>query len=122
MFATKPKADATMPRKKKADNVPQETVLDAAKAEAPATEAGEAKAAAPKRTAKPKEMEVKTILQYFGFEWDLSKIKEKVIASFVSDGHRRGNIKKLTLYLKPEDRMAYYVINDKVASSVDFDA
>lgn len=112
-----------MPRKKKAESdiAPQETALDAATTEAPAVEAVEATAAAPKRTAKPKGMEVKTILQYSGSEWDLSEIKEKVIASFVSDGHRRGNIKKLTLYLKPEERMAYYVVNDKISGSVNFD-
>lgn len=112
-----------MPRKKKVgtDIAPQETVLDAAMAEVPVSEAAEATAVAPKRTAKPKEMEVKTILQYSGSEWDLSEIKEKVIASFISDGHRRGNIKKLTLYLKPEERMAYYVVNDKISGSVNFD-
>lgn len=113
-----------MPRKKKAgpDIVPQDATMDAAKTEAPATEAAKVKATALRRTTTPREMEVETILQYAGSEWGLNELKEKVIDSFVADGHRRGNIKKLALYLKPEEHMVYYVVNDKVAGSVDLDA
>ena len=33
--------------------------------------------------------------------------------------HRASSVKKLTLYVKPEDRKAYYVINDKTTGSVE---
>ena len=44
---------------------------------------------------------------------------EKVKAQFVAEGHRAGNIKSLRIYIKPEDKAAYYVINDKNAGRVD---
>ena len=44
---------------------------------------------------------------------------EKVIAAYVAEGHRESSVKRLRLYIKPEDRKAYYVVNEKVSGSVD---
>lgn len=46
-------------------------------------------------------------------------IEEKVKAQFVAEGHRAGAIKKLDIYIKPEENAAYYVINEKFSGRVD---
>jgi len=66
-------------------------------------------------------MEKLVCLQYGGGEWSVADLEEKAIAAYVADGHRRGRIKKLTVYLKPEEHKIYYVINDKTTGSVDFE-
>lgn len=59
------------------------------------------------------------ILQSAGIAWDVNEVKEQVIAAYVAEGHRRGRISKLEIYLKPEERKAYYVINEKTSGNID---
>ncbi len=61
------------------------------------------------------------ILQHNGGEWNMAELKEKAVAAYVAEGHRRGRIKKLILYVKPEERKIYYVVNDKISGNIDFD-
>ena len=78
-------------------------------------------AEAPKKPAvkaAPKKAE-EMILQFQEGEWDLSAVKEQVVAAYVAEGHRASAIKKLTIYLKPEERKAYYVINDVATGSIE---
>lgn len=58
-------------------------------------------------------------LQCGGSQWDISDCKERAVAAFVAQGHRASTVKKLTLYLKPEEGKAYYVVNDKETGSFD---
>ena len=59
------------------------------------------------------------LLQYQGDEVDTAALIEAAKADFKA-GHKRTLITDLTLYLKPEDRTAYYVINGSVSGSVSF--
>jgi hypothetical protein len=68
----------------------------------------------------PASAEESIVLQYDGRELNIAELKERVISAYVEAGHRRGRISKLNLYIKPEDRKVYYVINDKVSDSIDF--
>ncbi len=43
---------------------------------------------------------------------------DKARAAYVAEGHRASSIKSLRLYIKPEERKAYYVINEKSAGSI----
>ena len=52
-------------------------------------------------------------------EWNVSGCKERVIAAFTADGRKSSSVKKLVIYLKPEEGKAYYVINDTENGSVD---
>lgn len=61
----------------------------------------------------------KLILQAGGEEWDVSDCRSRVIEDFVSSGHAACAIKSLAIYLKPEERKAYYVVNEKYRGSVD---
>lgn len=75
-----------------------------------------------KNNAKVKKEPVKTEirLQLHGNDISLTDLEEKVKAQFVAEGHRAGCIKDLTIYAKPEENKAYYVINDsKFTGNVD---
>ena len=58
-------------------------------------------------------------LQAGGCEWNVSDCKERAVAAFVADGHKASSVKKLVIYLKPEEGKAYYVINGAENGSVD---
>lgn len=86
--------------------------------------AAEQTVAAPKKKSArkaPKTMTESVILQTAGVEWDVNAVKEQVIAAYVAEGHRRGRISGLSLYLKPEEHKVYYVINGKITGSIDVD-
>lgn len=58
-------------------------------------------------------------LQTGGGEWNVSDCKERVIAAYAAAGNEASNIRKLTVYLKPEEGKAYYVVNDEATGSID---
>lgn len=65
------------------------------------------------KAGKVKEPAVSVVtIQYDGKDADVAKVEENIKAKFVAEGHRAGNIKKLEVYIKPQDGKAYYVIND----------
>ncbi len=59
------------------------------------------------------------IVQFQSNEVDTAQVEERVKAQFVAEGHQVGRIKKLNIYIKPEEYSAYYVINDKFSGRVD---
>lgn len=77
------------------------------------------KKATAKAAAKAVEVNTKVIIQYQNNEAEMDKLEEKIKAQFVADGHRISSIKKLNIYVKPEDYSAYYVINEKFFGRVD---
>lgn len=115
--------------KKTAVKEPEAAKTEEVKAEAKAaveTKNEEAKSAPKKRGRKPgsknkqkEQLTPEVYVQYHGEEAEQSAIIEKIKEQYVSEGHRAGNIKSLKLYLKPEDRAAYFVINDRYAGKVD---
>lgn len=97
-------------------------------AEKPAAEKAVAEKAAPKKAAPkkpaaekaaPKKAAETLVIQASGSEWDIAAVKEQVIADYVAAGHTRSSISSLTVYIKPEERKAYYVVNEKAGGSVD---
>lgn len=58
------------------------------------------------------------VLQYRGYEVDIEAMTERVKAHYYSKGYKKGSIKTLQIYAKPEDFTAYYVINDGVVGKV----
>ena len=107
---------------KKEDVKVAETAKDVKEAEvAKETKATKtpAKKTAAKTTAKKEAVKSQYIVQYQNNEVDTAKVEERVKAQFVSEGHKAGFIKKLNIYIKPEEYSAYYVINDKFSGRVD---
>ncbi len=86
-----------------------------------APRAAKASSAAKSKAAPKAPLEEEIVVQYAGAEWSVSALKEKAIEAYIADGHRRGNIKKLSLYVKPEERKTYYVING-ITGHIDFEA
>lgn len=76
------------------------------------------KAAVPKAKAAQKVEEV--YLQFGAEEWLMADLMDQAKAAYVAEGHRASAIKKLALYVKPEERRAYYVINEKATGSIEF--
>ena len=58
------------------------------------------------------------ILQYRGYEVDIEAVTERVKSHYYSKGYKKGSIKNLQIYAKPEEFTAYYVINDDVVGKV----
>lgn len=59
------------------------------------------------------------VIQYSAMEWKGSELMERAKAAYVAEGHRAAGIKSVNLYVKPEEKKAYYVINEKTTGSID---
>lgn len=58
-------------------------------------------------------------LQAGGQEWNITDCKERAAADYTAQGHTEASIKKLAVYLKPDEGKAYYVVNDTENGSID---
>lgn len=58
------------------------------------------------------------VLQYRGYEVDVEAVTERVKNHYYAKGYKKGTIKSLQIYMKPEEFTAYYVINDGVVGKV----
>ena len=75
------------------------------------------KAAAPKA---PKAAAVtsEVYVQYGVMEWKVADLTEKAKAAYAAEGNTDA-VASVKLYIKPEDRKAYYVINDVATGSIE---
>lgn len=78
--------------------------------------AAEARAA---EKAKADNLRPELIMQYQGDEFDIDKLVEAAKADFHAS-KKRTLITGLKVYVKPEDRMVYYVINEKFEGKISF--
>lgn len=135
--------DVKVTAAKAAETKAKEVVKETAKAEAPAKVEAPVKVAAakkapakkvttkkaPAKKAEAKKPEAKkpaavaskvsVKVQYQNNEVNVVDVEEKVKAQFVAEGHTATSIKKVEIYVKPEDYSAYYVINEKFSGRVD---
>ena len=83
----------------------------------------EEKAAAAKARAESKakadNLKPTVIVQFQGAEVDMDTLVEAAKADFRQE-KKRTPITDLKLYVKPEERMAYYVVNEKYNGSISF--
>lgn len=78
------------------------------------------KKAAPKTSAKRAAKRTESvILQYAGKEVKTADILNKVTEAFVAAGNKETDMKDVTVYVKPEENKAYYVINETVTGAVE---
>lgn len=64
------------------------------------------------RTVKPKELKAKVVIQYRDAEVAESVLIDRFKAKWESMGRTEKEIKDLTVYVKPEEYKAYFVVND----------
>ena len=102
------------------------TVEKAKKSAEKAVKAGRKQAV--KATEKVKKAAAKTVgaetapvvyVQYQGEEEKVEDLVAAAKAAFAAE-HARTKVSDLKLYIKPEERAAYYVVNEKFAGRVDF--
>ncbi|MBR6896550.1 MAG: hypothetical protein IKN24_00095 [Lachnospiraceae bacterium] len=58
-------------------------------------------------------------IQAAGVEVTEASVKEAVKAAWVADGRKVKEIDTLDIYVKPEEKKAYYVVNESENGSVD---
>ena len=80
------------------------------------------KTTAAKKTAAPaakKAAAVKEVakIQFDGCEFDVAEIIEKAKADYKANN--KAAVKSVDVYIKPEEKAAYYVVNGKVEGKVD---
>ncbi|MFG6384821.1 MAG: hypothetical protein K1V96_11255 [Lachnospiraceae bacterium] len=104
--------------KETVEKTTEESQQDEAKKEASAKKTTK-KAPAKKAEVKKEVEKVEEIyLQFHGQEIFTKEILDKAKQAYVAEGHRESSIKSIRLYIKPEENMAYYVINEKIAGGV----
>lgn len=65
-----------------------------------------------------KEVKPEVMIQFRHYEVDMEDVTRRVKEDFEVRGNRGVEIKKIQIYVKPEDFTAYYVINDGEAGKV----
>ena len=68
--------------------------------------------------ARQRTMVKEVYIQYRELEGRMDQIEERIYDQFCQQGHRMSEIKKLQIYVKPQDFTAYYMINDSIAGKV----
>jgi hypothetical protein len=108
--------------KKSTEKAVKATKKTAEKAAAKAAKApAKAKVAVEKAAKKAVTGEVSPVVyvQYMGEEENVEDLVAAAKAAFASE-HSRTKVTDLRLYIKPEERAAYYVVNEKFAGKVGF--
>ena len=78
-----------------------------------------AKAPAKRTTTRKSAVKETVYLQYLGKEINKDDLVKQVKDIWTKElKNKAGDLKSVTLYLKPEENMAYYVINDDVTGSI----
>ena len=133
MAARKAAAKKTTPVQTKA-SVKEETAKvekkTTAEKAAPAAEAVEVKAEktekkvaekkpAAKRTTK-KAVKTSFVVQALGKEVSMEETIERVKEAWTATGNKEADLKEISIYVKPEEKAIYYVVNGEVTGRVDF--
>lgn len=115
VVAVQPARKRGRPRKN-----PVEAVVTEAKKPAASKKAAAKKETAPKVPAKRAAKKTESvILQYAGKEVKTADILNKVTEAFIAAGNKETDMKDVTVYVKPEENKAYYVINETVTGAVE---
>lgn len=109
---TKPEVKA---EEKKAVKPAAKEVKEAAKKPAKAAAAKTTKKTTAKKAAvkKPVEKVTEVYFEYNGEQILSEELVGRIQEAYKNEGHRISSIKTLRVYINPDERKAYYVINDK---------
>lgn len=112
-----------------AEEFKQEKLVETVKAE-PVEEKTEEKKTVAKKTAEKKVVEKKApvkkatvvkeeiFVQFGNQEVFTADVVERVKNAYIAEGHTADSIEKVRVYIKPEENMIYYVVNDDYASGI----
>ena len=57
--------------------------------------------------------EINLYIQYQGMELVIREIEEKIQKEWTAQGKEAADLQKMDVYIKPEEKKAYYVINEQ---------
>ena len=117
--ASEPKTDVKNEVEQAVEKTTEKVAEKAAEVKADIKETVKKTTAKATKAAKKEPVKPEIIVQYQNSEVDTAAIEERVKSQFVAEGHKAGFIRKLSIYIKPEEYAAYYVINDKFSGRVD---
>lgn len=101
--------------------VEAETVVETKEDKKPVEKkTGEKKPVVKKAVEKKEEVTVKEeiFVQYGNQEVFTANVVERVKAAYAAEGNAADSIEKVRVYIKPEENMIYYVVNDEYASGI----
>ena len=106
----------------KVEEFKQENIVETEKT-APVVEKKEEKKPVEKKAVVKKPAEKKAVaeevfIQFRNQEILTAGIIERVKAAYAAEGHDADSIEKVRVYIKPEENMVYYVVNDGYASGI----
>ncbi len=78
----------------------------------------EKKAPAKKVTEKKAVVKEEIFVQFGNQEVFATDVVERVKNAYIAEGHTAESIEKVRVYIKPEENMIYYVVNDEYASGI----
>lgn len=104
------KAEAAAPKAEKAAPVKAE--------KAPAKKAAAPKAPKAPKAVKAAPVAAEVYVQYGVMEWKAAELTEMAKAAYTAAGNTDA-VASVKLYIKPEERKAYYVINDTATGSIE---
>ena len=64
-------------------------------------------------------MKTSLYVEYQGLQVEEKELITKVKELWVNDGNKIKDIKELKLYIKPEEAVAYYVINEETSGKIE---
>ncbi len=64
-------------------------------------------------------MKTSMYVEYQGLQVEEKELITKVKELWVNDGNKIKDIKELKLYIKPEEAVAYYVINEETSGKIE---
>lgn len=76
------------------------------------------KKAVVKKQAEKNAIAEEVFIQFRNQEVLTADIIERVKAAYAAEGHDADSIEKVRVYIKPEENMVYYVVNDGYASGI----
>ncbi|MBO4375167.1 MAG: hypothetical protein J5829_08695 [Lachnospiraceae bacterium] len=115
----KPVVEKAKSKAKSAKEQAKPVVEKAKKQVKPVVKAAKDKAKEVKKAVDSRIYEHEVIVQYEGNSYYAKDMNERAIEDFVSKGGKKDQIKQVQLYVKPEEKACYYVINNKETGRVD---
>lgn len=79
-----------------------------------------AKKPAAKKTTTKKALKTNLVVQAAGKEVSMDEAIARVKSAWKASGHKIGDLKEITVYVKPEEDSIYYVVNGDVTGRVEF--
>lgn len=117
--ATEPAVKDTEAKKTVTEEVKAETAKKKPATKKPAAKKPIAKKTTTKATTSTKKIATELYVQFAGYEVSEEDLVNRVKEAWVNEGNKISTLKNINLYVKPEERKAYYVVNGSAAGALD---